>query len=178
MADGGDGFVGRGEVVEPRRGNRRWPLALKARIVAESLHPGVRVVEVARRHGGVAHQLSHWRRPAREGLLMLSLDMLPALSVKKAGRGEPAFVPVAVMPEPEVALVMQLPARSHHQAGQRPPRKGHRRPDAVGLHPASQSITMSSSGTPRRAHRPDSQSRQPQQKNQWAGDAAYRSCGW
>ena len=39
---------------------------------------------------------------------MLPLDMLPALSVEKEGRGEPAFVPVAVMPEPEVALVMQV----------------------------------------------------------------------
>ena len=88
MADGGDGFVGRCEVVEPRRGNRRWPLDLKARIVAESLQPGVRVVDVARRHGVVAHQLSDWRRQAREGLLMLPLDMLPALSVQKEGRGE------------------------------------------------------------------------------------------
>ena len=46
MADGGDGFVGRCEVVDPRRGNRRWPLDLKARIVAESLQPGARVVDV------------------------------------------------------------------------------------------------------------------------------------
>ena len=116
MADGGDGFVGRCEVVEPRRGNRRWPLDLKARIVAESLQPGVRVVDVARRHGIVAHQLSDWRRQAREGLLMLPLDMLPALSVQKEGRGEPAFVPVAVMPEPEVALVTQASALSVPEA--------------------------------------------------------------
>lgn len=46
MADGGDGFVGRCEVVEPRRGNRRWPDDLKARIVAESFQPGARVVDV------------------------------------------------------------------------------------------------------------------------------------
>ena len=116
MADGGDGFVGRCEVVEPRRGNRRWPLDLKARIVAESFQPGVRVVDVARRHGIVAHQLSDWRRQAREGLLMLPLDMLPALSVQKEGRGEQAFVPVAVMPEPEVALVTQASALSVPEA--------------------------------------------------------------
>ena len=69
MADGGDGCVDRCEVVEPWRGNRRWPDDLKARIVAESFQPGARAVDVARRHGLVAHQLSDWRRLARQGLL-------------------------------------------------------------------------------------------------------------
>lgn len=50
MPDGGDGFVGRCEVVEPRRKNRRWPDDVKARIVAESLQPGVRVVDVGRHY--------------------------------------------------------------------------------------------------------------------------------
>ena len=116
MADGGDGFVGRCEVVEPRRGNRRWPLDLKARIVAESFQPGVRVVDVARRHGVVSHQLSDWRRQAREGLLSLPLDMLPALSVLKEGPYEPAFVPVAIISEPEVAVVTQASAPSAPEA--------------------------------------------------------------
>jgi transposase len=52
------------EVVEARRGNRRWPNDLKARIVAESLQPGARVIDVARRHDVIAHQLSDWRRQA------------------------------------------------------------------------------------------------------------------
>jgi transposase len=51
MAAGGEGFMGRCEVVEPRRrGKRHWPDEVKARIVAESLQPGVRVVDVAARH--------------------------------------------------------------------------------------------------------------------------------
>lgn len=48
MVDGSDGFVGRLDIVDPRRGYRHWSTELKARIVAESLHPGARVVEVAR----------------------------------------------------------------------------------------------------------------------------------
>lgn len=51
MADGGEGFDGRFEVVDLPRGNRRWPNDVKARIVAESFQPGVRVVDVARRYG-------------------------------------------------------------------------------------------------------------------------------
>jgi len=104
MADGGDGFVGRCEVVEPRRGNRRWPDDLKARIVAESFQPGARVVDVARRHGMVAHQLSDWRRFARQGLLRVPHTVLPVLpsltSLPVDMAAEPAFVPLAIMPEP------------------------------------------------------------------------------
>ena len=98
MAAGGDGFVGRCDVVEPRRGNRRWPDHVKARIVAESFQPGARVVDVARRHDLVPHQLSDWRRQAREGLLRLPAQILP-----EAGRSdapEPAFVPLSILPEP------------------------------------------------------------------------------
>ncbi|MCK3781225.1 transposase [Ensifer sesbaniae] len=99
MADG-EGFVGRCEVVEPRRGNRRWPDAVKARIVAESLQPGVRVADVARRHDLVAHQLSCWRRQARQGLLALPAELMPAI---EDGPIEPAFVPLAITTEPKTA---------------------------------------------------------------------------
>lgn len=50
-----DGFFGRYDVVEPRRGNRRWTDDVEARIVAESLEPGVRLADVARRHNVVPH---------------------------------------------------------------------------------------------------------------------------
>ena len=107
MAD--DGFVGRYEVVEPRRGNRRWPDDVKARIVAESLEPGVRVVDVARRHDVVPHQLSFWRRQAREGILVLPFEAMPGLS--ESGDAEPAFVPLAIAAEPSEAMNVLAPPK-------------------------------------------------------------------
>lgn len=98
MADGGDGFVGRCDVVEPRRGNRRWPDHVKARIVAESFQPGARVVDVARRHDLVPHQLSEWHRQAREGLLRLPAQILPETG--RSDAPEPGFVPLSILPEP------------------------------------------------------------------------------
>jgi transposase len=97
MADG-SGLVGRIEVVEPRRGNRRWPDDVKARIVAESFQPGVRVVDVARRHDIVPHQLSEWRRMAREGELVLPADVMTSVcaSASSANKLEPAFVPLQI----------------------------------------------------------------------------------
>ncbi|WP_424989759.1 IS66-like element accessory protein TnpA [Fluviibacterium sp. S390] len=95
MADGGDGFDGCIEVVQQTRGYRRWPDEVKARIVAESFQPGVRVVDVARRHGLAAHQLSDWRRQARQGDLVLPAEAMAGV----ASDALPAFVPVSVEPE-------------------------------------------------------------------------------
>ena len=95
MADGGDGFGGCIEVVQRTRGYRRWPAEVKARIVAESYQPGVRVVEVARRYGLATHQLSDWRRQAREGVLVLPADTMAGMPEHNL----PAFVPVSVEPD-------------------------------------------------------------------------------
>lgn len=115
MADGGEGFVGRCEVVEPRRGNRRWPNEVKARIVAESLAPGARVVDVAARHDLVPHQLSDWRRRAREGLLALPADLLEGLSLPSKVPGDPVFVPLTIAAEPTRSA--KLPETAENLAG-------------------------------------------------------------
>jgi transposase len=92
MADGCDGFSGCVDVVRRTRGYRRWPEVVKARIVAESFQPGVRVVDVARRHEMAPHQLSDWRRQARQGLLGLPAEAMDGL----AEDALPVFVPVSV----------------------------------------------------------------------------------
>ncbi|ABA80628.1 IS66 family insertion sequence hypothetical protein [Rhodobacter sphaeroides] len=95
MPDDGDGFDGRIDVVRRTRGYRHWPDEVKARIMAESFRTGVRVTDVARRHGVLAHQLSAWRRQDRKGLLALPDDAVEGLEI--------AFVPVAVEPDPVAA---------------------------------------------------------------------------
>jgi transposase len=101
MADGGDGFAGCVEVVRRTRGYRRWPEAVKARIVAESFQTGARVVDVARRHEIAPHQLSDWRRQARQGLLALPAEAMDVLAEDVL----PAFVPVSVDGDAEAPSV-------------------------------------------------------------------------
>ena len=76
------GCVSRMEVLEGPTGRRTWPDDLKARIVAESFEPGVRVRDVAWRHGLAPQHLSTWRGLARQGKLDIAImeEDLPAFA--------------------------------------------------------------------------------------------------
>jgi len=55
------------EVLAGPSGKRHWSDALKGRIVAETLVPGLTVNEVVRRHDMRADHLSSWRGSAKAG---------------------------------------------------------------------------------------------------------------
>lgn len=78
------------EVVAGPTGRRRWPDDLKARIVAETLQPDVKVSEVAARYGLLPNHVSVWRSLARRGELALVDQDLPA------------FVPISVRGDAQV----------------------------------------------------------------------------
>ena len=64
-------------VSATRRSRRRWSAEEKARVVRESLRPGERVGEVARRYGISRWQLSTWRSLARQGKLAVASSAEP-----------------------------------------------------------------------------------------------------
>jgi transposase len=79
-------------LLGPER-RRRWSAAEKLRMVEESLAPGSRVTEVARRHDIHPNLLHLWRRQARTGVLSVRAD------------NRARFVPVAVAMRKEASAV-------------------------------------------------------------------------
>jgi len=78
------------EVLSGVERRRQWSDDEKARIVEETLVPGVRVADVARRNAVSASLVFGWRRLARDGLL---------------GRGVPALMPVEIVASPSASPV-------------------------------------------------------------------------
>jgi transposase len=106
--------VRRLEVINGALGRRRWSAEAKARIVAESLAPGVVISEVARRHELRPQQLFAWRHQARQGRLVLPAEELSFVPVVRSGAdvspAEASGTPAATI---EVALgdvVVRVPA--------------------------------------------------------------------
>ena len=69
--------AGGSTVSAKRPPRRRWSTEEKARVVRESLRPGKRVGEVARRYGISRWQLSTWRSLARRGELAVASSAEP-----------------------------------------------------------------------------------------------------
>ena len=80
------GYAGRMEVIEGRTGRRLRSETERARIAAESLAPGAKVVDVARRHDVTRRQVYDWRRKLAAGKLAVPAD----------AAGEPAFAALVV----------------------------------------------------------------------------------
>ena len=70
-------------VITGRERQRRWSIEEKLRIVAETNEPGVRVTEVAARHGVYPGLLLTWRRQVRDGVLAAR----PPAAASGAGSG-------------------------------------------------------------------------------------------
>ena len=85
-----DGYAGRIEVLEGRSGRRFRSEAERARIAAESMVPGAKVVDVARRHAATRWQVYDWRRKLLSGALVLPSEIA----------GEPMFAALVVEAKP------------------------------------------------------------------------------
>ena len=78
---------------------RRWPDALRAQIVAESLVPGIVVTQLARCHGCRSQQIDDWRKLARQAGPAWPAEAMEIVPLLTEGA---VTVPVAA-PEPACA---------------------------------------------------------------------------
>jgi transposase len=86
VSDDAKGEFRRIEVLTGPGRRRRWSADEKARIVAETLAPGARVSEVARRWQICSQQVFGWRRAMRQ-----DLPSVPGTTTTPA---RPSFVPI------------------------------------------------------------------------------------
>ena len=105
--------VERLEVICGPTGRRRWPDEVKARIVAETLEHGVRVKDVAERHGVLPQQITAWRRLVRSGKLAIPAEReteFAALVIEPPAVEAPSKLPSAAPIEIAVGdVVVRLP---------------------------------------------------------------------
>jgi transposase len=112
ISDDANGGYRRIEILTGPGRRRRWSADEKAQIVAETLMPGARVSDVARRWQLCSQQVFTWRREARNGQAMIPADPL-AWSI-------PTFVPIvaaAAAPAVTAAVNSAAPAIEVELAG-------------------------------------------------------------
>ena len=90
------------EVITGVERRRRWSEEDKARIVAESLEPGVVVADVARRYGIHRNQLYGWRsafgvQPAKTGQAGEAPGFVPVTIVQEAPEGSVSNGPIEIV---------------------------------------------------------------------------------
>jgi transposase len=95
--DDAKGEFRRVEILTGPGRRRRWSAEDKARIVSETLVPGARVSEVARRWQLSSQQVFGWRRAARRDI--------STVPVTTAGPVTPGFVPIVT----ESDAIMTVP---------------------------------------------------------------------
>lgn len=87
------GAASRIDVLEGPSGRRRWPDAVKGRIVAESYASDDPISATAQRHGLAPSQLFPWRRDVKAGKLVLPGDdvasLVPLLLEAEGPSGSP-----------------------------------------------------------------------------------------
>ena len=93
VSDDAKGEFRRVELLTGPGRRRRWSAEAKAQIVAETLVPGARVSEVARRWQVCSQQVFGWRRAMRRDL--------PTLPTKPS---TPAFVPIVTESVPPASV--------------------------------------------------------------------------
>ena len=110
--DDAKGEYRRVEVLMGPGRRRRWSAEEKARIVEESLVPGARVSEVARRWQVCSQQVFGWRRAACRNVTTVAARTTEAAA--------PEFVPIttdATLPAPVVRAASAAPAIEVKLAG-------------------------------------------------------------
>jgi transposase len=102
------------EIITGRERRRRWSVAEKPRIVAESQEPGARVCDVAVRHDVSPSLLHGWRYLARQGRLRSgdAIDFVPVRlsSSMSNGPAPPQPTPPASMDHGTAAIEVVLPS--------------------------------------------------------------------
>ena len=102
VSDDAKGEFRRVEVLTGPGRRRRWSADEKARIVAETLVPGARVSEVARRWQICSQQVFGWRRAMRQDV--------PSVPREPITPATPSFVPIVSEAIPATTVRHAAPA--------------------------------------------------------------------